>query len=258
MGTATTPADCLDEEELRSLRSLMGDEAKAIDRGLEEDFRVLRSIAAGLQDADVLSSESWDWAEDMESVLLQSAETLGQQAVDIRRGAAALSRSPGEEAFVEALRGHAAFSDARRADAEEVAAALRRAQEKELRRMAAREHVADPAVPVFLGFVASETDSSLRRGEVPTPEELAVAAPVEHAAARMEGRMARLAGRLRRGAAAFAARPGEEALVAALQRQAANADAARATVEAFTASVRRFQAAGRSPPDGAAAGRARM
>jgi hypothetical protein len=65
---------------------------------------------------------------------------------------------------------------------------------------------------------------------------------VEDEALRMEERMAR---RLRRGAAEFAASgPGEEALVAALHRQAANADAARDTVLAFTASVRRFRAAG--------------
>ncbi|KAF8766327.1 hypothetical protein HU200_007844 [Digitaria exilis] len=64
-------------------------------------------------------------------------------------------------------------------------------------------------------------------------------AELERACARMEERLAWLAGSLRRGAAAFAA--GEEALVGALQGHAANADAARATVEAFAASVRRLR-----------------
>ncbi|KAL6641510.1 hypothetical protein ACP70R_019691 [Stipagrostis hirtigluma subsp. patula] len=202
MAAAITPAYCLDEEELCSLRSLVGDDADDTARGL--------------------------------------------------------GRRPGEEAFVEALRKQAAYADARCADAQDVAAATRRVQEKNLRRLAAKEHLVDPEMPGFLGFVANETDSSLERGDLPTAEELAVAVEVEDAAVRMEERMGRLAGRLRRGAAAFAARPGEEALVAALQRQAANADAARATVEAFIASVRRFRAAGRSIPDGPGGGHARM
>ena len=57
-----------------------------------------------------------------------------------------------------------------------------------------------------------------------------------------------LAGRLRRGAAAFAARPGEEALAGALERQAAKEDAVRATVEAFMDTVRRYQDAGSTQP----------
>jgi len=100
-----------------------------------------------------------------------------------------------------------------------------------------------PATAGFLGYIASETDAALEQGHVPAPDDLALAALVEDEAVRLEERMATLAGRLRRGAAEFAARPGEEALVAALHGQAANADAARATVEAFTASVRRYRAA---------------
>jgi hypothetical protein len=97
-------------------------------------------------------------------------------------------------------------------------------------------------MPGFPEYVAEETDSSIEGGYVPTAEEMALAVEVEEAAARKEESLARMADRLRRGAAAA----DEEALVAALRRQAANADAARSTVEAFAASVRRFRAAGSS------------
>jgi hypothetical protein len=73
-------------------------------------------------------------------------------------------------------------------------------------------------MPALLGYVASQTDSALQAGYVPTAEKLAEAAQVEDEAMRMEERMA---ARLRRGTAEFvASRDGEEALVAALHRQA--------------------------------------
>ncbi|KAL6905385.1 hypothetical protein ACP4OV_002986 [Aristida adscensionis] len=251
MVAAIPPACCLDEAELRSL---VDDDCKDVDQGLEEDLRVVRSMAAELQGDEDIPSESWDWAEAMEPVLRGAAVTMAEQEQSIRRGGAALSRTPGEEAFVEALRRQAAFAGARRADAEELAAALRRVQERELRRVAARGRVTDPAMPGLLEQVARETDASVARGEVPGPEELRMAGVGEGVAAAMQRMMAALAGRLRRGAAVFAASPGEETLVDALQRQADNADAASATLEAFAASVRRFRAADSRGPDPAGAG----
>lgn len=252
---ALTPAEaayCLDEEKLMELRELLQDGAAEVDAGLEEGFRALRRQAAALQHAERLSSESWDWAENIEDLARRAAETMREEGDDIRRAVSALSssslRPAGVDeddagAFVEALREKAVLSDARRADAEELRAATRRLQEKELRRVAAEDHhLVDPDMPAFLGYVAAHTDAAAEAGYVPTAEELAEAAEVEDEAMRMEERMARMAARLRRGAAEFAA--GEEAFVAALHWQAANADAARDTVHAFTASVRRFRAAG--------------
>jgi hypothetical protein len=254
MAALTPEAYCLDEEKLMELRELLQDGAAGVDVGLEEGLSALRCQAAALQHAERLSSESWDWAEKIEDLARRAAETMREEGDDIRQAVSVLSlRRPGpgeydDAAFVEALRKQATLSDARRADAEELRAATRRLQEKELRRVAAADHhLVDPDMPAFLGYVASHTDSALEAGYVPTAEELAEAAQVEDDALRMEERMARMAVRLRRGAAEFAARrpgDGEEALVTALHRQAANADAARATVQAFTASVRRFRAAG--------------
>jgi hypothetical protein len=95
------------------------------------------SLAAALQDAERLSPESWDWAERLEAKARWAAEAFREDADDIRRAVAVLSLRPGEEAaFVEALRRQAAFSDARRAEAEELFATARHLQHKELRRLA--------------------------------------------------------------------------------------------------------------------------
>ncbi|TVU02196.1 hypothetical protein EJB05_52339, partial [Eragrostis curvula] len=197
---------------------------------------------------ELLSLESWDWAEATEDVARQMAKDMAEEAERIVRGA---------EAFVAALRKQVAFSDALRADAEDLAAATRRMQEKSLRRLAAAEveRIVEPGVPGFLRAASEKTDSSLERGHVPTPDELAKAAAAEDAAAML----ARMSDRLTRRAAA--ARDGEEAFVGGLRRQAANADAARATVEDFAASVRRFRAAagsGTSLPDHDGAGAGHM
>ncbi|KAK8458599.1 hypothetical protein SEVIR_3G403666v4 [Setaria viridis] len=251
-------AQCLyDEEEmLANLRDLVENDDN---QGLSDDFRALRSKAALLEDAEYLNPESWDWVESAEPMALQAAEMLAREAADIQRALSLLSRRPGpeDEAFVAALRRQAVTTAAQRADAEGFAATTRRIREKELRRVAAAEHAVDPAMAAFLGYIAGETDASLARGEAPDADVLALAQQVEDDAVRMEESMAALAGGLRRGAAEFAARPGEEELVAALERQAATADAARATVvAAFTASVRRYRAAGSSLPPAAQPGHA--
>lgn len=132
-----------------------------------------------------------------------------------------------------------------------------------MRRLAAKEHLVSPAMAGFLGKLASRTDSSVdQEGYVTAPEEMAVAAQVEDAAARAVEGMGRVAGRLRRGAAAAVMKGNEEALVDALLRQAVVADAARATIETFAAAVRRFLAAaagggsGGGTADGCPRGRA--
>jgi hypothetical protein len=60
---------------------------------------------------------------------------------------------------------------------------------------------------------------------------VAATAVLESTVMGMHERMVGLAGRFRHGAAALAARPGEEALVGMLQRQATKADAVRTMVE---------------------------
>ncbi|CAN6311776.1 unnamed protein product [Urochloa humidicola] len=238
---AITPACCVDEEELMAMKSLLEEGNDEDDREIDEMMRHCLSLATKLQDVEVLNSEALAWAADMEVAGTQMAESMGSLAEDIRRGVAVLALRPGEEAAVEALLRHAALADAHRADGEELAAAARRLQEKDLRRLAAAEHLVDPDRLVVVSYVAEVLESDLAGGTVPTPEEVAAAAVLERQIAAMRESMVGLARRLRRGAEAFAARPGEEALVDALWRQAANADAVCATVEAFAHTVRRYQ-----------------
>ena len=244
-----------DERMIMALRELVEDDEDDGDQGLEGDLRDLRSMAAALERAESLTSQSWNWVEGVERIARRAAGTLARMAADIQRGLSLVARRPGEEAFAAVLRRQAASTGAGLADAEWLATATRRLRERELRRLAVAEHVAHPDTASFLGHIARETDASLARGEAPAPEELALAAQVEAAAVRMEQWLAALAARLRRGAAEFFEEE-EAALVAALERQAAKADAARAAVEAFTASVRRFRDAGGSalPPASGAAG----
>jgi len=114
---AITPAEascsCLDvdEEKLTELRELLQDGAAEVDVGLEEGFRALRCRAAALQHEERLSSESWDWAENIEDLARRAAETMREEGDDIRRAVSALSslRRPvsgkDDAAFVEALCG---------------------------------------------------------------------------------------------------------------------------------------------------------
>ncbi|CAL4932437.1 unnamed protein product [Urochloa decumbens] len=229
-----TPACCVDEEELTLMKSLLEEGNDDDDREIEEMMTHCLSQAAELQDVDVLSSEALAWATGMEVAGARMAESMGSLAEDIRRGVAVLAQRPGEEAAAEALLRHAALADAHRADGEELVAATRRLQEKGLRRLAAAEHLVDPGCLVVVRFVVEVLGSDLADGCVPTPEEVDAAAVLERQVVAMRESMVALAGRLRRGAAAFEARPGEEALVDALRRQAANADAVRATAEART------------------------
>jgi hypothetical protein len=235
---------------LADLRELVEDDD---DQGLAEDFRALRSKAAPLENAGALSPESWDWVENGELIALRIAGMLAREAADVQRALSLLSRRPGpeDEAFVAALRRQAVSTAARRADAEGFADTTRRIREKELRRLAVAEHPVHPDTTAFLGYIGDETFATLARGEAPDAQALAMASQVEDAAVDMEESVTALAGRLRRGAAEFAARPGEEELVAALERQAATTDTVRATVAAFIASVRRFRTDGSSLPPAA-------
>ncbi|CAL4890993.1 unnamed protein product [Urochloa decumbens] len=241
--------------------------------------RVAALLLQQLQDTALpLSPESWRWVDGVEETALGAAEMLAGQAAEIHR-ALSPRRWPADDAeaeaaaFLAALRRQAEYTAARQTDAEDVAALTHLIREKEMQRMAERgllhpdvaalldtgettgaseeeeglmqmlavaEYLVHPAAAALLGYVAGKTDALLAR--VPA-EELALAPQVKDMAVRVEASMAALAGRLRRGAAEFAARPGEEAFAAALHRQAASADATRATVETFTASVRRFRAA---------------
>ncbi|CAN6338948.1 unnamed protein product [Urochloa humidicola] len=296
-----TPAQSLsddDEEMILTLWDHIHDaSADEVDQRLAADLLALRSRAAALLlqqlqgTAPPLSPESWLWVDGVELTARGAAETLAGQAAEIQRALSLLSsRLPAAaadfeeeaQAFLAALRRQAAYTAARRADADEVAALTRMITEKEMqrmaadgllhpdaatflaaaaesetaagasseeelmmlmRRMAAAEHLVHPATAAFLGYIAGETDASIARGEAPPADELALAPEVEDAAARAEETMAALARRLRRGAAGLFAGDDEALVVAALHRHADNADAARAAVEAFTASVRRFRAA---------------
>ncbi|CAL4905131.1 unnamed protein product [Urochloa decumbens] len=217
-----TPAQRLgddDEEMMVALWDQVLHDAGAdeVDQGLAADLLALRPrvtalLLQQLQDTALpLSPESWCWVDGVEETALGAAEMLAGQAAEIHRALSLLlspRRWPADDAdaaFLAALRWQAEYTAARQTDAEDVAALTHLIREKEM--------------------------------------QLALAPQVEDMAVRLEANLAALAGRLRRGAAEFAARPGEEAFAAALHRQAASADATRATVETFTASVRRFRAA---------------
>ncbi|EES16353.1 hypothetical protein BDA96_08G183700 [Sorghum bicolor] len=190
------------------------------DAGLEKDLKALRASVAALQDEDddVLPAESWDWAEGVEAVAQRAAEVMARELEDIQRALSSSSVLPGEEEEAAALRAEARRVGALRADAEEIAAAARRLMETDLRRLAAD----------------AETGSY---SYILTHEEMAVAARMDvvAVAAHMEEWMASLAARLNRGAAAFAATPGEEAFVAAMRMEAAKADDARSVLAWYRA-----------------------
>lgn len=197
---------------LTNLHMVENDDAAADDddAGLEKDLKALRASVAALQDEDddVLPAESWDWAEGVEAVAQRAAEVMARELEDIQRALSSSSVLPGEEEEAAALR----------ADAEEIAAAARRLMETDLRRLAAD----------------AETGSY---SYILTHEEMAVAARMDvvAVAAHMEEWMASLAARLNRGAAAFAATPGEEAFVAAMRMEAAKADDARSVLAWYRA-----------------------
>lgn len=190
---------------------------------------------------DVLPPESWDWAEGVEAVDKWAAERMAQEEEAIHHALSSssssstvLSHRPGEEE--NALRAEAARVGARRADAEEIAAAARRLRETDLRRLAADAETGSYSYILML-----------------THEELtAVTARMEVVAVGMEAWMACLAARLTRGAAEFAARPGEEAFVAAMRKEAAKADEARSALARYQAAA--AAAAGSLHPAGGGAG----
>lgn len=218
MAIAPAYSSLHDEEEqmqimsLTNLHMVENDDAAADDddAGLEKDLKALRASVAALQDEDddVLPAESWDWAEGVEAVAQRAAEVMARELEDIQRALSSSSVLPGEEEEAAALR----------ADAEEIAAAARRLMETDLRRLAAD----------------AETGSY---SYILTHEEMAVAARMDvvAVAAHMEEWMASLAARLNRGAAAFAATPGEEAFVAAMRMEAAKADDARSVLAWYRA-----------------------
>jgi hypothetical protein len=141
------------------LRELQQDGAAEVDVGLEEGFRALRCRAAALQHAERLSSESWDWAENIEDLAWRAAETMREEA-----------EHPADR--VGAVVAQAAWRTTRRSSRRCGrrppcrTPAARRRQEKELRRVATEgeEHyrLVDPDMPAFLGYVASHTDSAAR------------------------------------------------------------------------------------------------
>ncbi|KAG2539152.1 hypothetical protein PVAP13_9NG715400 [Panicum virgatum] len=196
---AFTPPYCIDEEELMSLKSLLeeDDDATAVDRDIEQMKRRCLSMAAKLQDVEVLPPEAVAWAIGVEATAAQMEQTMGALAEDIRRGMAVLALRPGEEA-----------------------------KENDLRRLVVAEQLVDLAGVEVVRCMAEVLDSDLADGIVPTPEKVAAAAVLKSAVVDigMHARMVTLAGRFRRGAAAFATRPGEEALVGVLERWAAKAD----------------------------------
>ncbi|CAN6300030.1 unnamed protein product [Urochloa humidicola] len=165
---AVLPSHCVDEEELTSLKSLVETQSEAADDAIvmEEDFKALLRKTTELEGAEARAhspSDELAWAESLESDVRETAEAIADEAEALRHGAAVLALRPGEEATVAALRGRAALLDAQGAEAEEVAGAARRLQEKNLRTIAAREERYHDDLSWLIECVADKVGPSLRK-----------------------------------------------------------------------------------------------
>ncbi|CAN6343820.1 unnamed protein product [Urochloa humidicola] len=160
-----------DEDMIMSLWDLVHNGGD-VDQGLEADLNALGSMAAALLlqqmlDTAPLSLESWRWVDGVELTARGAAETMAKQAADIQRALWLLSRWPDAadfddkaEAFLVALRRQAEYTDARRADAEEVTALTRMIREKEVQRMAeAAERLLHPDAAAFPAAAGSALPS---------------------------------------------------------------------------------------------------
>lgn len=227
------------EEELRS----MGDSEEDVDRDVEEYLRAIKSEAVALQGyVGFPSPDKVAWAAGVHDTAVWFAQMMAEDGEDFRYGVTVFAGRPGEEALVEALRKRAAWADARRAEAEEIADATRGLHEKERRRMKEREDLllhlrrieeeediidaedarilwsmCDKDPGRFLRYV-SEATPVLAVGNVPSPEEVAAAARAEGEGMWLMQKMAGLVEKLRRGARVYTGRPCQETLLEALQK----------------------------------------
>jgi hypothetical protein len=211
---------------------------QGVDPPLEESLRKLRAqVSDDLQSEELPSLMQLESADALVATAVHVTQEMAEIAEVYRDAAATFVGRSGEEAraVVSALRDMAAWTDARGAEAQEIAASARRLPDRYLRAFAAAETEPEEllfhAANEFLWFVSKEMDG----GDVPEGVDAADAARAEavDAAARAGGgvgarfveRYVALVEGLRRGATSYIGKAGEEALVEALRRQAASVEA---------------------------------
>uniref|UniRef100_I1P407 Uncharacterized protein n=1 Tax=Oryza glaberrima TaxID=4538 RepID=I1P407_ORYGL len=227
MGTPAVVDDDLREliDELMNT----GPEDEADNRDFEESMAtVLSMVTDYLDDPDPPSPELADWAAAAESGAQKVADGLASRVENLRRGLSVFAGTGRPEEAV--LRKHAAWTDARRL------------REKDLRSLAARGGLVNPRMAELIASVSDAMESDVRHGHVPSPAQLAEVERLEGRVAVASVRAILLKVKLTRGAAAFAGRPGEEALAQALRGHAAAGEAQLAAARAFAGALRRFRA----------------
>jgi hypothetical protein len=102
---------------------------------VEEVLRAMQSeVSTSLQDrAEFPTIGQLDWVDYIEDIAVKRASEMAEDADDLRHGADVFASRAGEEALVSELRSQAAWCDARRAQADALAAGARRLRDRYLR-----------------------------------------------------------------------------------------------------------------------------
>lgn len=231
----------VDEAKLRSMAAA----DDLIDEADTELFRALHDTLA-VEEGKIPSPEQVATAARAELPLLSAVECMDDMVEELRSGAASFASRPGEEALVEALLSKAASVEVVRAGVMATVDAARLMQEDDLRRMAATdEDVVDPEETRAIQQASRNMALAMSAVAAPTHEQAFAAAAAtaigEYAAEVMMAEMTELAGRLRKGAAEFASRPGEEAVAMALQSKTASAERHAEEAHAMATTYRTFR-----------------
>ncbi|KAM3259268.1 hypothetical protein ACQJBY_050824 [Aegilops geniculata] len=206
-----------------------------VDPDYEEKLPLLRSeVTRSLQEMESPTYDDafvkLDWSESLEDSTLDVVNILAADGDECRRGAALFA---GEQPLADALRGQAAWYDARRAEAEEIASGARRLRHTCLGTVA----TAETEDIVCLGAVdyIEHVFKEIPHVASSPPEQMAAARAQAHAqgpaATRFAEEFAEIAGRLRRGAVDFGGE--DQGLAEALTERAATVDALCADMKAF-------------------------
>ena len=222
----------MSEEEIRSLV----DDEVLFDPQLEEALQMTHSkVSAMLQHKDEFPTvEQLDWVDIRDDSVVAIRDALDEALADRRHGLAVFAGRAGKEALVSELRRQVSWCEARRAEADALAADKRRLRDGHLRAMAGTVEEEDgplllmTAAEAFLEFLAKEMDGD----HAPEADAIDAAARAGNGVgARFVVTFVRLAEMLRRRAEAYA---GEEAAVAeGLRQRAAEVETLCADPEAL-------------------------
>lgn len=198
---------------------------------ISEVTRALQEMESPPYDEDQQHAfEKLEWSESLEDSAVDVVKMHAADGDERRRGAALFA---GEQPLADALCSQAAWYDARRVEAQEIASGARLLRHRCLRTVA----TAETEDIVFLGAVdyIEHVFKEMPHVASSPAEQMAVAraqAQVQGpAATRFVEEFAEIAGRLRRGAAEFGGE--DQGLTRALTERAATVDALCADMEAF-------------------------